>query len=151
MTYTMDICRAKRLDNKELVYGYYAKHKEIEICPIIFNGETDNDKKPKYKHLIIFDGMADFGMEKPLLSVEIDPATKCRCTGLTDTNGEMIFERDIIKDRNERVLFVKYEDCRFKITDEYDNGVETTQEAIDWFEFKIIGNTIDNKNLLGGK
>ena len=128
MTYTTDICRAKRLDAGEWVYGDlitqdYPIFKDLK-APLILNT----------------DGVW-----------EINPATKCRCTGKTDTNGDMIFERDIIKDRNERVLFVKYEDCKFKITDEYDNGVETTQEAIDWFEFKIIGNTIDNKNLLGGK
>ena len=141
MTYTIDICRAKRLDNGEDVYGYYVKHKEIEICPINFNGETDNDKEPKYKHLIIFDGMADFGMEKPLLSVEIDPATKCRCTGLPDKNGYMIFERDIVRDnlgRNGQIIWDK--DCYTVIYSKDTKNYQLNNNIL-WGDIHVIGNT----------
>jgi len=62
------LSRGKRKDNGEWVTGYYVKLPE---------------------HHIIFDLYGDVDY--------IIPETVGRCTGLTDKNGKMIFEGDIVK------------------------------------------------------
>ena len=128
MTYTTDICRAKRLDNGEDVYGDlitqdYPIFKDLK-APLILNT----------------DGVW-----------EINPATKCRCTGKTDTNGDMIFERDIVRDnlgRNGQIIWDK--DC-YTVIYLKDTKKYQLNNNILWGDIHVIGNTIDNKNLLGGK
>ena len=75
------LCRAKRTDNGEWIEGFYVKgmdmydkevHLIFEPTTIFYsNGETDG-------------------------FVEVDPSTICRCTGLKDKNGKMIWENDIL-------------------------------------------------------
>ena len=81
----------------------------------------------------------------------VDPHTICKCTGLKDKKGKLIWENEIIKckfgiavvvwDKSEwRIKWVKdniwRKDLHFWVNDENEYGVE------------VIGSTIDNPELL---
>ena len=66
--------KAKRIDNGEWVVGYIARY-----------GHTG-----KEKYYIIPSYASD------LYAIEVDPSTICRCTGLKDNNGKLIWENDIV-------------------------------------------------------
>lgn len=81
---------------------------------------------------------------------EVDPFTICRCTGLKDKNGKLIWEKDI----------VEYRDCtteHYVIAYEYDKACFEYQqcscsmmnfEELSGDEVEVIGNIFDNKELL---
>lgn len=81
--------------------------------------------------------------------IDVDPETICEYTGLTDKSGKQIFEGDILSDRlSDCLSLVKFEECRFKIENSCGVEIKTTQKAVDWFGFEIIGNIYDNTELL---
>lgn len=133
--------KGKRLDNREWIIGFITFHKtgKVFIKPI--------------------DGSATS-------SEEVDKDTICRCTGLKDKNGNLIWENDIVKkhfyedydacvNSEEYIGVVKYTNCAW-IIDTFRGGeykcaipvfeVISYSEDIKYFE--IIGNTIDNPELL---
>ena len=80
---------------------------------------------------------------------EVDPATVGQYTGLTDKNGQRIFEGDIANFKTTLYLFercaVEYfeSDARF-IVKINGRGFPMTSE----FEYEVIGNIHDNPELL---
>ena len=77
------ICRAKRQDNGEWVYGYYVR-KHDSLIPGITS------------HFIL---RQDPG-ESLVSWLPVKSDTLCRCTGVKDKTGAVIFENDIVKMRN---------------------------------------------------
>lgn len=129
--------RAKRKDTGEWVKGYYAKYKPCaskaeHVCGIV----------PEYASALY--------MQK------IDPQTLCQYTGLTDKNGQRIWENDICKvvtesiDEEDGFFVVRWseEGARFilegdSLVMDFDNVYGTECEG--------VGNIFDNPELIEGE
>lgn len=126
--------KAKRLDNGEWVEGYY---------------HTDLDSK----HFIKIVKNNRIG------SYEIDPDTLCQFTGLTDGNGNKIWENDIVDLSNcwwdaygpagydSPIVLVEWSEynCGFNPFANYDCDCGVYYESKD---VKVIGNKFDNSEML---
>lgn len=132
--------KAKRLDNGEWVEGYYQKRKDA----------FENDE-----HLI-------FRCESyhTWEYVEVNPDTICQYTGLTDKNGNKIWENDvcsaILVDGRENCI-VKYGRRAENFKLELGFNLEWTKtnyfrcDICYWSEnekLEVIGNIFDNPELL---
>ena len=96
--------KAKRVDNGGWAVGYIARY-----------GHTG-----KEKYYIIPSYASD------LYAIEVGPSTICRCTGLKDNNGKLIWENDIVDFLVHKGI-VKYECGSFGIA---------YRECIDWEEIE---------------
>ena len=76
----VDIVRAKRIDTGEWVTGFY-------LCLIV-----QGDKR----HFIVQEGNSTITAD---MLIEIDYATKCRCTGVPDKTGKVVFEGDLLSQK----------------------------------------------------
>ena len=137
--------KAKRIDNGEWVEGYliYSK-KDCYIC------EKPYECMDEYSSL---NGQSyGFGGFKL-----VDPSTICQCTGLTDKNGQKIWENDILVahlDENypedetyEQVIWHESGFCTMEKN-------STDCEPLDGFDtryFAVCGNIFDNAELLENK
>ena len=130
--------RGKRIDNGEWVYGYYARKGTDEeffrhfICVNTFSSDyRSNYTYPFY-----------------LNDYEVDPSSVSEFTGLTDKNGQKIFEGDIIFDPELKDnYFVEFDEGGFCAGDMF------LQAYISFGEFscEVIGNIHDNPGLLEDK
>ena len=124
--------KAKRLDNSEWVEGYY-----LNIA--------------KINHFICTGKIKLDGALKGIIAPEmyaIDPDTLCQYTGLTDKNGQKIWENDIVELPDENVYFKcewEKDTARFVL-----NGDRFTVDFDDYreYEVEVIGNIFDNADLL---
>ena len=126
--------KAKRKDNGEWVEGYYA----IAI-----------DKRGIRQHNIL---VADHSLGYFKWYV-IDESTICQYTGLTDKNGNKIWENDIVQNEYERNGFQKLrihystENTKYVLMNAY--GMFTDFDKL-LGQLEVIGNVFDNPELLGG-
>lgn len=142
--------RAKRLDNNQLVIGYYLPTQYGE------------------KHFIYF--ALEFLNEHT--RIEIDPKTLGQYTGFVDINGKEIFEGDIIKIDNKHaplgyiIKTVLFKNGMFGVSEdaysfislkEFFVGVESTKKYISNYGeifkeykaiFEVIGNIYEHKELI---
>ena len=119
--------KAKRIDNGEWVEGLLWKNKynTSKIFISCFPDKDDNEE-----------------------AYVVDSKTICQYTGLTDKNGNKIWENDVVKDN---IVFgtVVWDEryVQFMIDDEFDGH----QDYSDWWgEVEVIGNIFDNPELLEG-
>lgn len=121
------LSKAKRLDNREWVVGFYAYiHKKHYI----------------YTGQIIRGGLYDIAER-----FEVDPSTICQCTGLRDKNGKLIWENDIVKINNDKVnTLITFGDfeiiCTIPNEKYYKHRLEYDTE------YEVVGNVFDNPELL---
>ena len=127
--------RAKRLNNKEWVYGYYVHQFGAHEIRVKKTDEYDNE------------------------GYHIDPETLGQYTGLTDKNGKKIFEGDILKisegnDEDDYVIRKVYAYrgvlCVDYWTPDWDFNALAFLDNDTGYVFEIIGNVHNNPELLGG-
>lgn len=135
--------KAKRKDNGEWVEGN-----------LIANERNENQKYIGY----IFDERN--GVIEDFDLVEVIPETLCQYTGLTDKNGQKIWENDIVKNKKRTEGFDWYKVVWRK--DFADFGVEpikpqfeakypmglSDELTIYGRDYEVIGNVFDNPEML---
>ena len=110
--------RAKLKDMDKWVYGAYLKMLPYQPYPV---GKT-KPLETEYKHLIVTEGSADWGMPREIVTYEVIPETVGQCLGFKDKNDNLIYEGDIVQF--------------------YDDGMLKTMKIVwddDELDFKAIG------------
>lgn len=79
---------------------------------------------------------------------EVDPSTICQFTGLTDSNGNEIWEHDFLQSQETKAIYeVVWDDGGFMISD-YVFGVNTMISlcsALRMRRIKVVGNKYDKE------
>ena len=120
--------KAKRLDNGEWIYGSLIR-------------STAGIKERAYI-VDSFSSMSDYSV------VGVDPSTVCQFTGLKASEGNEIWEGDIISSPHfERVATVKWDDslCGFKCSDVTGNINFSFTAIAHCSEWSIVGNKFDKE------
>ena len=138
------LCRAKRIDNKEWVEGNIIQSGDAEEgweTIIIPTMNSNMFTKHGQNEALGFENW-----------FRIDPSTVCRCTGLEDMNGKLIWENDIINCMDAECC--GYIGCNesesgfyFNVLLEYRRFEE--EHICDYQDcMSVIGNSFDNPELL---
>ena len=141
------ICKGKRKDNGEWVYGFYVfqRKRSGKFGQVL--SELDSNR-----HFII---------DAQGKSNEVIPETVGQCTTLTDKNGKLIFEGDIVESRASenkedwKRWVVTFSDGSFcfereiprKRKHKYEENLLCVDE-IELYGLTVIGNIHDNPELL---
>ena len=156
------ICRAKVICSDKWVYGYY-------VC--VSDGHNHNTL-----HLIISQDCSCYSYNEFLRTniYEVEPNTVCQCIGWKDSNNTPIFENDIVgfgspgsyrhkelvwfsKEMN-MLTSVPLDGIEFNGYDYYNSKYPNVEYSTlclmlqdpygDFSEIKVLGNIIDNPELL---
>lgn len=149
--------RAKLKGMDKWIYGAYLKMLPYQPNPI---GKI-KPLETEYKHLIITEGSADWGMPRGIEAYEVIPETVGQSTGLKDKNGRLIYEGDIIsvKIRTQDVFNVEeYYSENYKGEIIFKEGeiairvIDTKKQPISLYYYangcEVIGNIYENPELL---
>lgn len=128
--------KAKRKDNGEWVEGYYVYCRKRRYILQILNKEIGFDERENEW-------------------IEIDPGTICQYTGLTDKNGNKIWENDICNRKEKYPEIVTYNKGDWQLDYSYVFGKEMHTDACNLVFYvcerncvEVIGNIFDNADLL---
>ena len=135
--------RGKRVDNGEWVCGYYVLRKRPYF----------KDKGANFEHIICDNLVIDDFNDKHFvdtipITYSVDPETIGQYTGLTDVNGNKIFEGDIVWDSyDEDYGKVEWDNDMAKFIITY-STFTVDFDSVCGEELEIIGNVFDNPELL---
>lgn len=137
--------RAKRTDNGEWVIG---NRMDDGVTGQVFihavgNSVNESDKVGE-------EGCLRF------VAFEVDPSTICQCTGLTDKNGKLIWENDIIRYADMIIGTEKIDRIEWNETHASFVRLHTSQMGLQYLyidEFiangcEVIGNIFENPELI---
>lgn len=136
------LSKAKRKDNGEWVQGVPF---EIEGKTVILINDTENLLRTHY--------LEENMWTSEIYAIEVDPSTICRCTGLKDKHGNLIFENDIVKHYNDRECPERYtfgvivwdeHTLAYYRSSEYDLVAHLRDSLV----YEVVGNTVDEPDLL---
>ena len=141
--------RGKRADTGEWIYGDLRQDADLESAYI---GGWDYFT-------------ADYALQREPFEYPVSPETVSQFTGLTDRNGEKIFEGDIIAYRK-GCLAVSFDFASFGFLfegyngeegyshvipfNDYENGIYIDRKTYQ-IDYEIVGNVLDNSDLLKGE
>lgn len=128
------LSRGKRIDNGEWVEGYLI---------------VDEKDYSKYFIGYVF-GTNEDGAPHDLDVVQVDPSTICRCTGTKDKSGRLIFEKDIFWHEGEDYVVKWADDSLSWEAVSLRTDLNVSLEEFNSMYTGIIGNGIDNPELLEG-
>ena len=138
--------KAKRIDNGEWVEGWLLKDEITGQYFIHASGNSVNESDKVNE-----EGCLQF------VAFEVDENTICQYTGLTDKNGNKIWENDICDRKEQFPEIVKYHEGDFVIDYSYALGKEEGDSycnlgfyVCERESVKVIGNIFDNPELLEG-
>lgn len=114
--------KAKSISTGEWVYGNYAF--------------TDTN------------GEQHFIFQNKAFEHEVDKDTICQFTGLTDKNGNKIWENDIVDTHNRGVGYSRLEKVIYENGGFFPISTHGWECEPDADEIEVIGNVFDNKELL---
>lgn len=130
--------KAKRIDNGEWVEGFLFKTQEHTY--IAYGRQFDDDLFISPQNIFIM----------------VDKDTICQYTGLTDKNGNKIWENDVVKhynNPNEPTQFVigaiywNEDNVRYERSSKYEHAkFSVLYDCV----YEVIGNIFDNPELKGG-
>lgn len=138
--------KAKRTDNGEWVQGY------------LFDDGFENGRV-FIGGLVIekYNGTAcDDWTISGSCFCEVDKSTICQCTGLKDKNGKLIWENDIVKDKNSNFYIAIWRNdcyqycwvCIKSIIEIFVGRKRDLWVIVEHSEIEVIGNIFDNPELL---
>lgn len=151
--------RAKRIDNREWVEGFYTQLPKLSLgATIIANGDLCAEDVGDYIIMNRSKQHSNFSNAYPLEIIEceyyeINPETLCQYTGLTDKNGKRIWENDIVRIENsmdEGIGNIEFYGGMWYVDEEPSNSLYDIVEYDDG-ELEVIGNIFDTPELLKGE
>lgn len=128
------IHKAISKDNGLWYEGYYVRRDDTTYCLTEDYDRAKTDGKDPRHHYLYFDETTDWGLPNNHRKVEIKIDTLCECTSLRDKNNILIFENDIVKDSEENIGIIKFQDKWIvKWRDSH-----YRQDLVFWSENKLI-------------
>ena len=148
------IARAVNLKRKEIRamndrYLFKAKRKNWQELP------KDEQWVQGYYYQIWENGYILWGMTNDVPNmIEIDVSTLCQCTSLKDKNGNLIWENDIVRDKEGNCYKAFWQNNYYQFSwicvksDIFQIGTKWDLYIWRSFEIAVIGNTFDDPELL---
>lgn len=123
--------RAKRVDNGEWIYGYYAKTVTSEDVSCVTDTRINDI-------IILKDGTFYY----------VKPETVCQYIGIKDKNGKEIYKGDIVRDFTNDLYEVICEEYKFNLKDYYCGCFDNPNDGFSECYVGVVGNIYDNPDLL---
>lgn len=133
--------KAKRKDNGEWVEGFYEK--KIE-----WHRLSEGRYAKAETHYICVNMVSS--EDSYIDRIIVVPETICQYTGLTDKNGNKIWENDIVLDSEEREVYkMVWSQDSMRYCVEKASGFDYEFDSSYASSIEVIGNIFDNPELIG--